>query len=203
MNSNIGVGVFGDFGNGFEFSDNIKDINYALSKSTTTGSQIYTNDIEGFKNLIAEEMPAHTHYWGEITGIPVVQNDYITSEVLNYVTKINEEGDNNMEILTIYKNRKMTKLLKYYEEFKNTAELYLEENKEEFDGKALGCLGLTTKKIDEKIKELDIQYNEDRKAVERLIEEVSARLELAENGAEKTKILEIYNILDENGKINA
>ena len=55
----------------------------------------------------------------------------------------------------------------------------------------------------EKENKLTIEYERSINELNDLIEEVKARLELAENGAEKTKILEIYDILDKKGKINA
>lgn len=203
METNFGIGVFGDFGKGLEISYNPDDIDFALSKSATTGSTIYTN------------------YWGKLSDVPVVQSSYITSEALDYITKIDEKGDENMEILTIYKKRKMAKLL---DEFENgltklkeenpfeaiikeandkIKDLYLEEYKEELDTEVLEpTIILTTKKIQDKEEELNVKYNENKKDVEKLIEEVSARLKLSETGAEKVKVLENYGILDKKGKIN-
>lgn len=223
-NDLYGVKVFGDFNGEIKLSDTLNEISKAVGIATTTGQKIYTNDIEKMKNLI-------DNY--EITTMspcptsPIdIESQCLENAVIEYCKDILDERkeDKNMEILKIYKERKATKLLNDYEEkldeinqedsiksiindaIEQIKDLYPDEYEENINVissiKSYGDF-LKTEETIEKENKLTIEYERSINELNDLIEEVKARLELAENGAEKTKILEIYDILDKKGKINA
>ena len=221
-NDLFGVKVLGDFNGEIKLSDCLEDISSAINMATTTGEIIYTNDIQKLEKII-NETPSHKHNLDTIT---ISQSQCLENACTKYCTDILEgKGESkSMEILKIYKERKATQLLNDYEEklYKITQEdsiksiindaieqikdLYPDEYEENTSVissiKSYGDF-LKTEETIEKENELTIEYEKSVNELNDLIEEVSARLELAENGAEKTKILEIYNILDKKGKINA
>ena len=148
--------------------------------------------------------------------------------VVEYCKDILDERkeNKNMEILKIYKERKNTQLLNDYEKelakinqenpfeiiikeaVEQIQELYSNEYKKELNdfilvSPTIGLSKLKTKETIEKENKLTAEYKKSINELDDLIKEVEARLELAENNAEKVKILKSYDILDKNGKINA
>lgn len=125
-----------------------------------------------------------------------------------------------MEILDIYRNRKLEKIssdhIKKQEEIRKNdifAKLASEYNsqvkalfKNEFNKEyTLGDISPKVESFEtkEKLEKTYIEFINEKEKLEETIQEVKAQLEIAENYETKIKILKNYNILNKEGKINA
>lgn len=132
----------------------------------------------------------------------------------------NESEEFKMEILDIYRNRKLEKIssdhIKKQEEIRKNdifAKLASEYNsqvkalfKNEFNEEyTLGDISPKVESFEtkEKLEKAYIEFINEKEKLEEIIQEVKAQLEIAENYETKIKILKNYNILNKEGKINA
>lgn len=131
----------------------------------------------------------------------------------------NESEEFKMEILDIYRNRKLEKIssnhIKKQEEIRKNdifAKLASEYNsqvkalfKNEFNEEyTLGDISPKVESFEtkEKLEKAYIEFINEKEKLEETIQEVKAQLEIAENYETKIKILKNYNILNKEGKIN-
>lgn len=141
----------------------------------------------------------------------------------NYKREIlenNESEEFKMEILDIYRNRKLEKIssdhIKKQEEIRKNdifAKLASEYNsqvkalfKNEFNEEyTLGDISPKVESFEtkQKLEKAYIEFINEEEKLEETIQEVKAQLEIAENYETKIKILKNYNILNKEGKINA
>ena len=141
----------------------------------------------------------------------------------NYKREIlenNESEEFKMEILDIYRNRKLEKIssdhIKKQEEIRKNdifAKLASEYNsqvkalfKNEFNEEyTLGDISPKVESFEtkEKLEKAYIEFINEKEKLEETIQEVKAQLEIAETYETKIKILKNYNILNKEGKINA
>lgn len=136
------------------------------------------------------------------------------------ILEINESEEFKMEILDIYRNRKLEKIssdhIKKQEEIRKNdifAKLASEYNsqvkalfKNEFNEEyTLGDISPKVESFEtkEKLEQAYIEFINEKEKLEETIQEVKAQLEIAENYETKIKILKNYNILNKEGKINA
>lgn len=130
--------------------------------------------------------------------------------------KLTTKGDNKMEIINIYKEREITKINKKYdakeEKIKREDANYkvymtcVEMLKPIFEEQKR-YLSITEPEMSkDTLSKLEKVRNDMRNAISKLntfIDEVNAQLSICENYDQTQVILKRYNIIDDNGKINA
>lgn len=127
------------------------------------------------------------------------------------------KGDNKMNILEIYKERKIKTLEKEFSEAKKIA---IEEDEiqkiiiemtnqvntilenEDSNTRYESHPNLYTLKTETKLDELNDKYHEQIEELRSTLEEIRALFELTDDYNERIKILKNYNILDKKGKLN-
>ena len=129
------------------------------------------------------------------------------------------KGDNNMNnILEIYENRKANKL---FEETKSQIEkvkmadptykawktaidtinkIYAKDI--EVYGEICPREPKLSEKSEEKLKELNSSYSNQRRDIEKEIEEIKAQLSICETYEQKQNVLKLYGVINADGKIN-
>lgn len=129
------------------------------------------------------------------------------------------KGDNNMNnILEIYENRKANKL---FEETKSQIEkvkmadptykawktaidtinkIYAKDI--EVCGEICPREPKLSEKSEEKLKELNSSYSNQRRDIEKEVEEIKAQLSICETYEQKQNVLKLYNVINADGKIN-
>lgn len=129
------------------------------------------------------------------------------------------KGDNNMNnILEIYENRKANKLFEEtkaqiekvkmadptYKAWKTAIDtinkIYAKDI--EVYGEICPREPKLSEKSEEKLKELNSSYSNQRRAIEQEIEEIKAQLSICETYEQKQNVLKLYNVINADGKIN-
>jgi len=136
-------------------------------------------------------------------------------EILKLNDKVKEEKE--MNILEIYKERKIKTLEKEFSEAKKVA---IEEDEiqkiiiemtnqvntilenEDSDTRYESHPNLYTSKTEAKLNELNDKYHEQIEELRSTLDEIRALFELTDDYNERIKILKNYNILDKKGKLN-
>lgn len=144
-------------------------------------------------------------------------NETLTTITLN-ANKVNFiKGDNKMNILEIYKERKIKTLEKELSEAKkavieedeiqkiiiemtNQVNTILEN--EDSNTRYESHPNLYTLKTETKLDELNDKYNEQIEELRSTLDEIRALFELTDDYNERIKILKNYDILDKKGKLN-
>lgn len=132
------------------------------------------------------------------------------------IDKINKEEE-EMDILEIYKERKIKTLEKEFSEAKKAA---IEEDEiqkiiiemtnqvntilenEDSDTRYESHPNLYTSKTEAKLNELNDKYHEQIEELRSTLDEIRALFELTDDYNERIKILKNYDILDKKGKLN-
>ena len=136
-------------------------------------------------------------------------------EILKLNDKVKEEKE--MDILEIYKERKIKTLEKEFSEAKKVA---IEEDEiqkiiiemtnqvntilenEDSDTRYESHPNLYTSKTEAKLNELNDKYHEQIEELRSTLDEIRALFELTDDYNERIKILKNYDILDKKGKLN-
>lgn len=141
----------------------------------------------------------------------------IQNQIADYKSILSEEGENYMKILEIYSTKAFSKIDEKYskligetieednvqkiiEDAENQINVMLD--REENDRITINLRSYFEPKTEAKIAELEKQKEAERTSVEKLIEEVYARLELCDdNEYSKVEVLKAYGILTSEEKI--
>lgn len=141
--------------------------------------------------------------------------DEMERNLLKLKNKVKEEEE--MDILEIYKERKIKTLEKEFSEAKKAA---IEEDEiqkiiiemtnqvntilenEDSDTRYESHPNLYTSKTEAKLNELNDKYHEQIEELRSTLDEIRALFELTDDYNERIKILKNYNILDKKGKLN-
>lgn len=129
------------------------------------------------------------------------------------------KGDNNMNnILEIYESRKANKLFEEtksqiekvkmadpsYKAWKTALDTINKIYAKDFDvyGEICPREPKLSEKSEEKLKELNSSYSNQRRAIEQEIEEIKAQLSICETYEQKQNVLKLYGVINADGKIN-
>ena len=144
---------------------------------------------------------------------PKLYDMYVDGKFENII----EKGEDKMKILEIYSREAFSKIDEKYDKLKK--EVIEEDNiqkiiedtenqinvmldREEDNRITIGYRNYFEPKTQVKLVELEKQKDAEKASVEKLIEEVKARLEICDNDEfSKVNVLQTYKILDEHGKI--
>lgn len=146
-------------------------------------------------------------------------NDIVLEKMEKEILKLNDKvkEEKEMDILEIYKERKIKTLEKEFSEAKKVA---IEEDEiqkiiiemtnqvntilenEGSDTRYESHPNLYTSKTESKLDELNDKYHEQIEELRSTLEEIRALFELTDDYNERIKILKNYNILDKKGKLN-
>lgn len=130
------------------------------------------------------------------------------------------KGDNNMNnILEIYENRKADKLFEEtkaqhekikmadptYKAWKSAVDTINKIYAKDFDryGEICPREPKLSENSEAKVKELESNYSNRRRAIEKEVEEIKAQLSICETYEQKQNVLKLYNVINADGKINA
>lgn len=128
------------------------------------------------------------------------------------------KGDNMNNILEIYESRKANKLFEEtkvqiekvkmadptYKAWKSAVDTINKIYAKDID--VYGEVHLREPKLSEnsdaKVKELESNYSNKRRAIDKEIEEIKAQLSICETYEQKQNVLKLYNVINADGKIN-
>ena len=143
--------------------------------------------------------------------------DKLDEQIEIYKETFSKEGENYMKILEIYKERTLKEIENNYDKLikdvlaEDNVQKIIEETENQLNVLldrpeerkiSLGCEYLFEPKTQEKIEKLKEKRKQEKDIVEKLIEEVRARLEICDdNETSKVAVLKEYEILDKDGKI--
>lgn len=130
------------------------------------------------------------------------------------------KGDNNMNnILEIYESRKANKLFEEtkaqiekvkmadptYKAWKTAVDTINKIYAKDIAryGEICPIEPKLSEKSEEKMKELNSSYSNQRRDIDKEIEEIKAQLSICETYEQKQNVLKLYNVIDADGKINA
>lgn len=151
------------------------------------------------------------------TTIELKANENLTNLTINTDGITLAKGENKMNILEIYKERKIKTLEKEFSEAKKAA---IEEDEiqkiiiemtnqvntilenEDSDTRYESHPNLYTSKTEAKLNELNDKYHEQIEELRSTLDEIRALFELTDDYNERIKILKNYDILDKKGKLN-
>lgn len=146
-------------------------------------------------------------------------NDIVLKKMEKEILKLNDKvkEEKEMNILEIYKERKIKTLEKEFSEAKKAAikedeiqKIIIEmtnqvntilEN-EDSDTRYESHPNLYTSKTEAKLNELNDKYHEQIEELRSTLDEIRALFELTDDYNERIKILKNYDILDKKGKLN-
>lgn len=143
--------------------------------------------------------------------------DKIQNQIEAYEEMFSKEGENYMKILEIYSREAFSKIDEKYDKLKKEAieednvQKVIEDTENQINvmldiGEdkriSIGLRNYFEPKTQVKLVELEKQKDAEKASVEKLIEEVKARLEICDNDEfSKVNVLQTYKILDEHGRI--
>ena len=151
------------------------------------------------------------------TTIELKANENLTNLTINTDGITLTKGENKMNILEIYKERKIKTLEKEFSEAKKVA---IEEDEiqkiiiemtnqvntilenEDSDTRYESHPNLYTSKTEAKLNKLNDKYHEQIEELRSTLDEIRALFELTDDYNERIKILKNYDILDKKGKLN-
>lgn len=151
------------------------------------------------------------------TTIELKANENLTNLTINTDGITLTKGENKMNILEIYKERKIKTLEKEFSEAKKVA---IEEDEiqkiiiemtnqvntilenEDSDTRYESHPNLYTSKTEAKLNKLNDKYHEQIEELRSTLDEIRALFELTDDYNERIKILKNYDILDKRGKLN-
>ena len=195
---------------------------YNLQQMSFNGRELNKNQLKNWYSNQLQEVPGVEYPMDVITqqvltNMKPVYIDKVQNQIIGYDPILSKEGENYMKILEIYSTKAFSKIDEKYskligetieednvqkiiEDAENQINVMLD--REENDRITINLRSYFEPKTEAKIAELEKQKEAERTSVEKLIEEVEARLELCDdNEYSKVEVLKAYGILTSEEKI--
>ncbi len=199
------------------------NISYNLEQLTFEGKTLTEMQLQNWEKEDFNVVPSINHPMDIVTQQVLVDIaapmyiDKIQNQIEAYEEMFSKEGENYMKILEIYKERTLKEIENNYDKLikdvlaEDNVQKIIEETENQLNVLldrpeerkiSLGCEYLFEPKTQEKIEKLKEERKQAEDKVEKLIEEVKARLEICDdNEISKVAVLKEYGILDKDGRI--
>lgn len=203
------------------------NISYDLEQLTFNGKTLNTMQLQNWEEIDFNVVPSTTHPMDIVTQQVLadikmpLHIDKIQNQIEAYEEIFSKEGENYMKILGIYSRKANSMIENKYDELEKEVrendsvnkiiqdasnQINVLLNRDEKNAIDLIPTGIYSEllepKSSEKIVELKREREREERNVEKLIEEVKARLEICDdNETSKVAVLKEYGILDKDGRI--